>query len=69
MILWTAAIAVYVVVNIMLMFMLMYDDVQRGGSGKPGKHPVLFVVVFVLFGLPLLIIYALVEFVRRNFKR
>lgn len=66
---WLILVAVYIVVNIILLFMLMYDDVQNGGSGKPGKHPVLFVVVFVLFGLPLLIIYALVEFVRRNFKR
>lgn len=66
---WLRLVAVYIVVNIILLFMLMYDDVQNGGSGIPGKHPVLFVVVFVLFGLPLLIIYALVEFVRRNFKR
>ncbi|MBQ6275139.1 MAG: hypothetical protein IJK62_00325 [Bacteroidales bacterium] len=42
---WLILVAVYIVVNIILLFMLMYDDVQNGGSGIPGKHPVLFVVV------------------------
>lgn len=65
---WLILVAVYIVVNIILLFMLMYDDVQNGGSGIP-EHPFATIPVFVLFGLPLLIIYALVEFVRRNFKR
>lgn len=65
---WFVAIAVYIVVNIILLFMLMYDDVQNGGSGVP-DHPFLSIPVFVLLGIPLLIVYAIVGFVRRNLKR
>lgn len=59
-------LSAYMVCNLILMFLCLYDDIQRGGDGKP-EHPVAFTIVFLLFGAPIVLVMYIANAIR-NFK-
>lgn len=59
-------LSAYMVCNLILMFLCLYDDIQRGGDGKP-DHPVVFTIVFLLLGAPIVLVMYIANAIR-NFK-
>ena len=61
-------LSAYMVCNLILMFLCLYDDIQRGGDGKP-EHPVAFTIVFLLLGAPIMLIQWIIEVFKNNVER
>lgn len=60
-------VSVYVILNVIVTFRLLYDDILAGGDGRP-EHPFAFFVVMFLLGLPIILVLHIVDAIRRNRK-